>query len=438
MKCFNGKDVCYLPKDGNGAEITTTKFTFKIQTSKFCPQVADEVDLSGNLVVTGRESFFPAVEGVEVATNGQFYMQGEYIHFLATVSSNKAKITGSRVIMVELEQDLSTLVQTGYYRVPFDQSTEDITLWMRNPTANTINQVRVANGVITINDGTQATSATVMTDQGVFDSGSVTPGGTTFAPTQCGFRMMIHARVFPVNVDSFGSKTIIATIEVEYDGIKNANQIGGRRRRLLSNKNPTFDARASVQFQTQPWKPQRLPAGLGTTATMSLEATLQSYVTRANVYSFTTAFQTAIVTSLNEDFSAVDTVFDSQVAVEAVFSNDKPIWQRAAESQLDSRRLQQPGTAQRLKVVFTFANTALPGSMQLREMIRIFNEQLISPSSPLMNQPLFFGAVVHEVKAEPLGGYLPPNPSGGNTRLTSSASAALPIFALLGLLQALW
>merc|ERR1719273_2398636 len=60
--CFHGKDVCYLPKTSDGQDIDTVTFTFKIQTSKFCPVVADEVDLSGTLTVTGRNSFKPNEE----------------------------------------------------------------------------------------------------------------------------------------------------------------------------------------------------------------------------------------------------------------------------------------------------------------------------------------------------------------------------------------
>merc|ERR1719245_1872721 len=112
MACFHGKKVCYMPTDTNGDEITTTSFTFKIQTSKFCPTVADEVALDGSIAIQGRNSFKPNEDGKEGPTDGDTYFQGEKIHILGTTTSNDAKIITTKVIMVEVTQDLTGLIKT--------------------------------------------------------------------------------------------------------------------------------------------------------------------------------------------------------------------------------------------------------------------------------------------------------------------------------------
>merc|ERR1719168_586501 len=144
--CFHDKEVCYLPFDDNNEVIDTVTFTFKIQTSKFCPNVAEEVDLSGEIIVRGRESFKP-MGNIEDDTDGSFYLQGEEIHVLARTYSDKAVIVATEVTQVELVQDLSRLVQTGYNRVPFDADSQDMTVW----TAAT--DGRIISGTVSIDDG---------------------------------------------------------------------------------------------------------------------------------------------------------------------------------------------------------------------------------------------------------------------------------------------
>merc|ERR1719321_2512028 len=416
--CFYGKDVCYLPVDENLNDITTVTFTFKVQTSKFCPELADTVDLSGHLEVMGRESFKPAEEGVELATAGQMYMQGETIHVLATTKSDKARIERTEVIMVELVQSFDALVRTGYNRVPFDESFADKTVWMRNRATDLA--VRVADGTLTVTTDTETTTGVVlMEDAGVFKTGDNPCANhavfhdCTFDEFEAGFLFNLHSRAMPVNVDSFGTKTLEAT----YEALSNANELG-RRRRLLQNS-PTFDMRSSASFGTVAWRPASMPKGLGSSASMALEITLSSSVDRTNALSFSQAIHSAIVQSLNSDGNA-HTAYDSQVSVDQIFSNGASIWTRPQQGQIASRRLLN--VAQKLRIEFTFAKSDEANSMSLGDMLAIFDKQLRSPASPLLTQPVLSGAVVHKVEEVSTSDYQAPT----QTQLASSSMVALP------------
>jgi len=436
--CFHGKDVCYLPQDESGDDIDKVTFTFQLQTSKFCPEVADEVDLSGTIEVTGRESFKPTEEGVEDDTDGSFYMQGETIHLFATTNSAKAQIIATEVIMVELVQDLSGLVQTGFNRVPYDDDFEDITIWMSADAQGTVNGVRVADGSLTVDDGAIQTDVVLMTDTDVYASGSIFSSDTTrsgtqyvFAPTECGFKLVLHARAFPVNVDSFGSKTVVATLQVQYEALESANSIG-RRRRLLA-AGPTFDMRASTEFSMRSWAPESMPIGLGKTASMALELTLNSQIDRSNSMMFAHSVHSAIVTSLNQADSA-NTAFEEQVVIDAIFSDGIPLWTKPYAGQVSSRRLL--AGRKKLRVEFTFGYVKKPNSMPVNEMIRIFDSQIRSPASPLMNQPVFFGSVLHSVqdigKSDSFDDLL------HSETLESASTQCVPLVALFAVIALVW
>jgi hypothetical protein len=290
---------------------------------------------------------------------------------------------------------------------------------------------------VAVNDGNDVTSNIVLIE----DSGVVGTGDNpcesvdcTFTATEAGFKYFLHSRAMPVNVDSFGTKTLIATLEVIYEALdgSNSNDVNtiGRRRRLLQN-NPSFDMRASASFPVRAFAPQSMPKGLGASASMSLEITLSSTVDRSNVLSFSQAVHTAIVHSLNSDGSSYN-CYDNQVAIDQILSDGVSIWSRPQQGHIASRRLLN--VAQRLNVEFTFANSDENNAMPLSDMIAIFDKQLRSPSSPLLNQPLFAGAVVHEVKEISDSDYTVPTET--TTKLASSAYVAVP--SLLALLLALW
>merc|ERR1719436_1335559 len=131
--------------------------------------------------------------------------------------------------MIELVQDLSQLVMTGFNRVPYDADSKDMTIWTENEGG------RVADGTVTIDDGIDKTTVVLLTDADVYKTGD-TEKGVTFLAKEAGFKILLHARAFPVNVDSFGVKTLIATLEVTYEALS-----GLTRRRLLAVEDPQMD-----------------------------------------------------------------------------------------------------------------------------------------------------------------------------------------------------
>merc|ERR1719487_3172528 len=283
--------------------------------------------------------------------------------------------------------------------------------------------VRVADGTLTVSTDTETTTGVVlMEDAGVFKTGD-NPCAShavfydcTFDEFEAGFLFNLHSRAMPVNVDSFGTKTVVATLEVTYEALGAANQLGRRRR--LQSSSPTFDMRSSASFGTVAWRPLSMPRGLSASASMALEITLSSSVDRTNALSFSQAVHTAIVQSLNSE--ATSAVFDSQVSVDQIFSDGVSIWTRPQQGQMASRRLLN--VAQRLRIEFTFANSGAANAMPLPEMLTMFDRQLRSPSSPFLNQPLVTGAVVHSVEEIQTSDYVAPTA----TQLASSAMIAVP------------
>jgi len=164
---------------------------------------------------------------------------------------------------------------------------------------------------------------------------------------------------------------------------------------------------------------------------MAMEITLSSSVDRSNVLIFSQAVQSAIVQSLNSDGSS-SVVYDEQVAIDQILTDGVSIWRRPRVGQIANRRLLS--VAQRLVIEFTFLKSYKTNAMELTEMLEIFKKQLTNPSSPLMAQPLFAGAVVHKVtevdNVDTSDLLITPN-----TKIASSALAAAPtLFALLALL----
>merc|ERR1712019_71622 len=94
---------------------------------------------------------------------------------------------------------------TGYNRVPYDNSILDMTIWTEAGAG------RLADGTVSVDDGSGAVDVEIMNDSMVFNSGSDFTA-YQFSETEAGFSMILNARVFPVNVDSFGSKTVLATL----------------------------------------------------------------------------------------------------------------------------------------------------------------------------------------------------------------------------------
>jgi len=309
---------------------------------------------------------------------------------IAKTYSDKAKIIATEVTQVELVQDLSRLVQTGYNRVPYDLDSQDMTVWTKNTAG------RVVDGAVTIDDGVNpATTIRIMEDAKVYPSGSSFTNADdseyVFEAHEAGFKILVHARAMPVNVDSFDEKTLVATLGVTYEALEG---VGVQRRRLLTVNNE-FDLSARTSFGLKAFEPESLPNALGGSATINMEITLQGEIMRKNVAGFVESFKQAIVTGLSQE-SANYRVYEKQVSVDAVMNKGVPIWERPSAGRAQRRLLQ---TAQQLKVQFTFYSMDTKNAMPLVTMLEVFNRQLRSPFSPLMTQPMFYSSVVHKVYA---------------------------------------
>merc|ERR1719326_1085448 len=245
------------------------------------------------------------------------------IHLLAATYSEKAVIVSTEVVLVELEQDLSTLVLTGYNRVPYDVDILDLTVWQKDGAG------RISDGTVTLNDGSGDVSVQLMEDANVFKSGHDFTT-YTFDDNEAGFQIRLHAKAFPVNVDSFGRKKLLATLAVEYEALE-----GLTRRRLLSMTKET-DVRTRAEFRLDSWKPA-LGRGVGEVATMSMElGFMKSMITRKNVRGFVQGFEEALISSLKTE--ATGRLYDGQVVVEAVYSKGSMIWSRPTAGSLNVNR----------------------------------------------------------------------------------------------------
>jgi len=204
----------------------------------------------------------------------------------------------------------------------------------------------------------------------------------------------------------------------------------------------TADLRSRASFQLNAWQPGFTITD-GEVASMSMDLTIQqSAVSRRNVRGFVQSFEDAIITALK--YEAVDRVYDAQVAVDAVWSKDTMIWSRPTAGEFNTRKLLQAAANQKLRVEFSVVSAPMSDAISVQRMLTIFDKQLRSPSSPLMQQPIFYGSVVHECRSIEASSYrMSAGPSGSapisETDLAEESSAvrSLPVLAAL-LLVALW
>merc|ERR1712012_1530535 len=232
------------------------------------------------------------------------------------------------------------------------------------------------------------------------DDSKVYPSGTEFEnadgekyqfeDNEAGFKILVHARAMPVNVDSFAEKTLVATLGVTYEALTGV----GVRRRLLSVDTLDLDLRAARNFDLRAFQPRSMPNALGGTATISMEMTLQGAISQKSVHSLVQTFEESVANALAMESSQYH-LYDGQVAVEVVWSNDMKLWERPSAGVVHTRRLLQ--SSQRIKIDFTLARHGNSNAMPLPLMLEVFDRQIRSPFSPLMSQPLFNGAVMHAV-----------------------------------------
>jgi len=433
-KCFHGKEVCYMPKDEDGNYINSVWFTFKLQTSKFCPQVVDEVQLTGFLQCTGRESYKPTEENaaliaaassirVEANTPGSAYLQGEVVKFIGSVDSPKARITNTRVRMVEVTQDLTTLLQTGVNRVPYDDTQGHMVIWTR-PTVNSLGETeQIATGTFSLvyNPGNvRVDDIFVMGGEAenyVKSSGDLinadhSDHALVFAPTECGFQMLLHSKAFPINRQSFGVKTVIVTMEVDYQALDVVLNSGRRRRRMLqatSDVQPGVDELTAMEpVRVEAFRAQQLSVcndvvcGLRLVMTMS-DAALENPAMFASNVEFT--FRRAIEAEIHP----AQEIEKSQIQVTVMEMYDKTtdlatrFW--SAEGFVDvvkrpksqMRRLPSIPNQEAFVIYVLFKDVhGYPSAAKLREE---FVDQVSRPASALMQSEIILNSLFHSVES---------------------------------------
>jgi len=320
------------------------------------------------------------------------YFQGETLHFLATATSERALIVNTEVVMVQVIQDLGSLVQTGYRAVPYDPASEEMVVWAKDSNS--------FDGTVSLNLGDGPTDIQLMDSSDVFSSGTGFSNGVednvspefSLSSNEAGFRMLIHARAMPVNVDSMAQKIVQATIAVEYEALST------RRRRLLSANVDDFTTRTEVSVGA--WKPGKLPIGLGVdTVSMSLSMSLpEAVVTRNSAPMLAKSIKDAFLNALNIDPELKSKkIYDEQVSIDTLRTDGIEIWRRPQYQGILRRRLASDKNS-KIQVDFTFASSRRTGALSLPKMINIFKKQIVMPTSPLMTQEIFADAVVQELE----------------------------------------
>merc|ERR1719510_199584 len=162
-------------------------------------------------------------------------------------------------------------------------------------------------------------------------------------------------------------------------------------------------------------------------------------VSRANALQFAQSVHTAIVSGLNRDPST-KLIYDEQVSIDAIHSGNSKIWSRPQHQAFgqDRRRI-VAGRAQTLKIEFTFVDVPYKNSMEVYDMMKVFEKQLKSPASPLLSQPIFRTSVIHELEKIDDSNYKPTlnRELASDNRLVSGASALSAVFGLVSVLLAL-
>lgn len=430
-RCFHNKQVCYMPKDEAGNYIDEVRFTFKLQTSKFCPQVVDEVQLTGFLSCTGRESYKPTEENtalqgagsairVEGNTPGSAYLQGEVVKFIGSVSSPKARITATRVRMVEVTQDLNTLLQTGVNRVPYDDTQGHMVIWTR-PTTNALGaQEQIATGKFSLvyNPGNvRVDDIFVMAENYVKSSGDLinaahTDHAIVFEPTECGFQMLLHSKAFPINRQSFGVKTVIVTMEVDYQALDVVLNSGGRRRRMLqatSDVQPGSDELTAIEpVRVEAFHAKQVAVCNDVVCGLRLVMTMQDGLLD-NPAMFASNLEFTFRRAIEAEIHPAQEIESSQIQVIVMEMFDKSTDQAtrfwSAEGFVDvvkrpktqMRRLPSIPGQEAFVIYVLFKDTAnYASAAKLREE---FVDQVSRPASALMQSEIILNSLFHSVES---------------------------------------
>ena len=101
MECFYGKPTCYFAEQ-DGVTYDTQSIAFQIDSADICPEVVEDVELSGMICDTGSTS-------MDACSSGDPYISGTRVFFRIELASNLATVNSSRIAEIHISQDMSSI-----------------------------------------------------------------------------------------------------------------------------------------------------------------------------------------------------------------------------------------------------------------------------------------------------------------------------------------
>lgn len=226
-RCMYNKPVCvFLVGDDNlyqnGVETSLT-----VKSTKMCPELVQDVDLSGYLCSTGR-----AQDGLDYDSEcdtDATYVQGETTHFVTEVDSSLAAIHKTEIIEIWASQDYSTWNTAPAHLLPRYDSTYDanVLIWQEGDALPFSNAFNPGDDGPAISDASRETITDV----------SNSDVGAGFASTKAGFQVNLNPYIFPAPHDRSTDIQFTVILRVTYVGfndferdtgvLSNADRFGG-------------------------------------------------------------------------------------------------------------------------------------------------------------------------------------------------------------------
>lgn len=220
-RCFYDKPVCNFPANDAGTGYNNyVSSTLELESTRMCPRLVQDVDLSGALCSTGL-----AVEGADYTSgcdSDPTYIQGESTHFYAQISSDLAKIVKTEVTRIQFSQSINFTLTDPKLTPRYDDNLINGTY---------IDIFTEADSGITVNfqdqDGNGAAASDLVVVEQVqnsdaclwdYQSSCVDAGFT--AQTEAGFRINLNALVFPAPADGNSEVHFRTVLRTTYEGFE--------------------------------------------------------------------------------------------------------------------------------------------------------------------------------------------------------------------------
>lgn len=238
-RCFYDKPVCNFPA-GDGGYNNYVSSTLSLKSTRMCPSLVQDVDLSGSLCSTGL-----AIEGADYLSGcdaDPTYIQGESTHFFAEVDSSLAAIIKTEVTSVEFSQtywwktDSSVSAElVPRYDEQYNTEGSYMALWTLNGGLTSLTFTDQNNETSTVDDDLTVVENIQDSDGCEWvNTGSCDDAG--FTSTQAGFRIKLNSFIFPAPHDYATDIDFRVVLRTTYEGFANfdltegvldGDQIGG-------------------------------------------------------------------------------------------------------------------------------------------------------------------------------------------------------------------